>query len=166
MKKFIFFLFSIAFISLLSVGCNNNKDTEFEVIVKDFIIKMYTLEDYKKIDLEKVSLEYPNDQYTNEIRKLSTEKALETIISGRTKYIYIDHLCTLHINSKIKSISIDKQSSENDGSIVCNYKAKLKLTFTDTNEEKEEEFWGQITLKKIKDSWVITEFNKVDIFKK
>jgi hypothetical protein len=163
MKKIISFLLSIAVVSLLLVGCNSNKDVESEAVVKDFVTKMYTLEDYKKIDREELNTKYPNDQYTTKISKISTEKAMEEFIADRTVSYYINRLYDLHINSKITSISIDKQSTEKDGSIIYSYKAKGKFTFADTNEEKEEELCGQITVKKVKDSWVITQFNKVEL---
>lgn len=163
MKKVISLLLSIAFLSLLLVGCNSNKDVGSEAIVKDFVTKMYTLEDYKKIDREELNTKYPNDQYTNQIRKISIEKALEGFIGDRTISFYLNRLYDLHINSKITSISIDKQNNENDGSIIYSYKVKSKFTLTDTNEEKEEELWGQLTVKKVKDNWVISEFNKVEL---
>lgn len=163
MKKIIYFLLSIAVASLLLVGCISNKDSEAEAIVKDFATKMYTLEDYKKVDMEKVKLEYQKYQYTNEIMEISTEKALEEFIADRTIGIYINRLCELHVNSKVTSISMDKNSSEDDGSIIYDYKVKVKLTFADTSKEKEEELLGQITVKKVEDKWVITQFNKVPL---
>ena len=166
MKKVIGFLLVIVVASLLLVGCSSNKEANPEAVVKDFVTKMYTLEDYKTVDMAKVNLEYPKDKYTNEIRKISTESALEEFIADRIIYIYIDHLYALHINSKIISISVDQQSSEKDGSIVFAYKAKLKLTFADTKVEKEEEVGGQLTLNKVKNNWVITKFNKVELIKK
>ncbi|MGH4125009.1 MAG: hypothetical protein ACREV6_18995 [Clostridium sp.] len=166
MKKIIYLLLCIVFSSSLLIGCKSNKEAGDEVIIKEFVTKMYTLEDYKTVDMAKVNLEYPKDQYTNEIRKISTESAFEGFILDRIKYIYIDHLSAVHINSKVASISIDQQSSENDGSIVYNYKAKLKLTFTETKVEKEEEVGGQLTLNKVKNNWVITRFNKVELIKK
>lgn len=163
MRKGIYFLLCIVVTTLLLGGCSSNKEANPEAVVKEFVTKMYTLEDYKTVDMEKVNLEYPKDQYTNEIKTISTESALEEIIVNRTKLIYIDYLCTLHINSKITSITIDKQTSETDGSTLYSYKAKLKLTFVDTKVEKEEEVLGQLTLNKVKNNWVITRFNKVEI---
>jgi hypothetical protein len=163
MKRVICFLLSIVFASLLFVGCSTNKKAEAEDIVKVFIMKMYTLEDYKEIKMEKFNLEYPHDQYTNQIRKISTDKALEEFIADRTISFYLNRLYALHINLKVTYTTIDKQSIEKDGSIVFAYKIKSKITFADTNEEKEEEMLGQITVKKIKENWFIIKFNKVEV---
>jgi len=163
MKKIVAFLLGIAFSSLLLVGCNGNNDAGPEAIIKEFVTKMYSLEDYKKIDREELNTKYPNDQYTTKISKISTEKAMEGFIADRTVSSYINRLYDLHINSKITSISIEKQSSEEDGSIIYSYKTKVKFALADTNEEKEEELWGQVTVKKAKDNWIITQFNKVEL---
>lgn len=163
MKKIMAFLLGIVFSFLLLVGCNGNNDAGPEAIIKEFVTKMYSLEDYKKIDREELNTKYPNDQYTTKISKISTEKAMEGFIADRTVSFYINRLYDRHINSKITSISIEKQSSEEDGSIIYSYKTKVKFAFVDTNEEKEEELWGQVTVKKTKDNWVITQFNKVEL---
>lgn len=159
MKRKISILLALTLITLLLSGCGRANNPE--AVIKEFMSEMYTVENYEKIDMKNLTIQYPEDKYTNALKKIATEGALEEFLATRIQLIYISSCYELHVNSEITPKNINKYATEKDGSIVYNYDGKVNLTFTDENNQKEEDINGQITVKKIDNNWTITKFNYV-----
>lgn len=157
MKKILSLLLVFSFFTVIFMGCSKDNTKEDEALIKNFITKVHTVEDYKKIDETKLNNEYPNDQYTKELESLMTDKAFEDLVNSGIQRSYILSLYNMHANSVITKLEF-KRDSEN----TYTYNGKVKITFNDKNETKEEDISGQITVEHSNNKTLVSMINKID----
>jgi hypothetical protein len=145
---------AILFVGTFSYNTINSDVRKAKRVAAKYLNAFYTIEDCNKYG-DTIMFKELNSLYEN-LEEFCTEDFMKELLNNRFILLPYKRAHVIQVTSNIKELEIEVMNVYEDSSeIVFEYTCKLQDILLENNNVEEQEYKGQIALKKIDDSWKV-----------